>query len=210
MGRETVAHSFYSLSAGRFNESNQISDGTAFVVGNGTSASDRSDALHLHRNGNLTIAGTLTQNSDRRLKTNIEPIGGGTLAKLGAIEPVRYRFKNQQTHPEGTQIGLIAQQVKEHFPELVSENSSGYLSLSYSNLSTVLLKGMQEQQKEIKSLEERLAILEQQNRQHAGLPFGTILLIGFLAVAGAIGFRCTPLSHQKSGTTVSGQNRSAS
>lgn len=197
IGTRTVAATAFSLSVGRWNESNQSSDFTAFVVGNGTSSSERSDALHLHRNGNLTIAGTLTQNSDRRLKTNIEPIGEGTLAKLGAIEPVRYQFKNQQTHPEGKQIGLIAQQVQQQFPELVSENSSGYLSLSYSNLSTVLLKGMQEQQEQIEqlqakadrvdALEERLASIEQGNSsQIAGISLPGILFIAGVAAIGGL------------------------
>lgn len=213
MGSNTTAATLGSLSAGLWNESNQTDDNTLFVVGNGDNANSRSDALRLDNNGNLTV-NSLTETSDLRLKTKIEPIGEATLDKLGSIEPVRYQFKNQQSHPEGTQIGLIAQQVQEHFPELVSENSSGYLSLSYSNLTTVLLKGLQEQQEEIvylkdenREIKERLANLEQQNQQ-AGWPVSTMLLIGFFTMAGAIGFRFTFPSFQKSDKTVGGQDNS--
>ncbi|MEF8797618.1 MAG: tail fiber domain-containing protein, partial [Salinivenus sp.] len=156
MGRRTTAATGQSLSIGRYNDANTSSDGTLFVVGNGTGDSDRSDALVLDDQGEMTIAGTLTENSDRRLKTSIEPLGDGTLTKLAALQPVRYEFKNQRAHPSGEQIGLVAQEVQKKFPELVSEGSGGMLSLAYPKLSAVLLKGLQEQQATIETQQARI------------------------------------------------------
>ncbi|MEA2112812.1 MAG: tail fiber domain-containing protein, partial [Patescibacteria group bacterium] len=59
-----------------------------------------------------------------------------------------------------TQIGLIAQELEEHFPHLVNTDSEGYKSIQYGKLSAVLLEGMKEQQQEIEELKARIEILE--------------------------------------------------
>ncbi|MFC2129542.1 tail fiber domain-containing protein [Bacteroidota bacterium] len=119
-----------------------------FVVGNGQFSSSRSDALVLLKNGNMTIAGTLTQNSDIRYKENIRAF---TNAKemLEKITPVYYEFIKNGSMPEGEQIGFIAQEVQEVLPELVLEDSRGFLSVDYSKMSVVLLQAVKEQQSEI-------------------------------------------------------------
>lgn len=160
MGYETIAASAHSLSAGLYNDANQTDDGTLFVVGNGSSTS-RSDALVLDENGNLEIAGNLTESSDRRLKTDIEPMDENVLEALSKIQAVHYRFREGTGHPTDAQIGLIAQEVQKQFPELVREGSDGHLALSYSKLTAVLVKGLQEQQDENEALEARIATLEQ-------------------------------------------------
>jgi hypothetical protein len=172
-GELTVAASDNSFSAGICNNSNTSSDGTLLVVGNGSGSNDgtgsdncdsRSDALVLHGKGNVTIAGDLTQNSDRRLKTDIEPLGEGSLESLLSIDPVRFRFENQRSHPSGKQIGLIAQEVQKEFPELVSKGPDGMLSVAYPKFSAVLLKGLHEQQYTIDSLEVRIQRLEESQK----------------------------------------------
>jgi hypothetical protein len=166
MGRSTTAETKSSLSIGRFNNANTSDDNSLFVAGNGTGSS-RSDALVLDDAGNLEIAGTLTENSDRRLKTDIDPLSEGVLGALGEIDPVRYRFKNEQTHPSGEQIGLIAQEVRTQFPELVREGADGMLSLAYPKLTAVLLKGLQEQQSTIEEQKGRIAALETQTDEQS-------------------------------------------
>jgi len=163
MGRETIAASNTSLSIGIYNNANTSDDNTLFVVGNGSTSSSRSDALVLKESGNLTISGSLAQNSDRRLKTGIEPLGGGILRKLGALRPVRYKFKDPATHPSGEQVGLIAQEVRKAFPALVSEGAGGTLSVSYSKMTAVVLKGVQEQQAQIEAKEAAITELQAEN-----------------------------------------------
>lgn len=172
MGQGTHAFTTNSLTIGKFNDLNRSPlDDVLLVAGNGTSnnTADRSDALVLDFDGDLWIAGTLTEASDRRLKTNIQPLGMDLLGKLGEINPVRYRFKEGTGHPEDEQIGLIAQEVQAHFPELVSEKNDGTLSLSYSKFAAVLLKGLQEQQAEIERLQAEVRRINRLETQLAGL-----------------------------------------
>jgi hypothetical protein len=163
IGNHTIAASDHSVSVGQCNSSNTSSDNTLFVVGNGpgnaTGCDNRSDALRLESSGDMTIAGTLTESSDRRLKTDVEPLGEEVLRALQEIDPVRFRFKDERTHPAGKQIGLIAQEVQKEFPELVSKTEGGMLSLSYSKFSAVLLKGLQEQQARLEEKSDKIAEL---------------------------------------------------
>jgi len=105
--------------------------------------------------GDVIIAGTLTENSDRRYKTEIEPIGEALEGLLG-IEPVRYRFKPGTGYSDGEQIGLIAQDVEDAFPELVLRDDEGDRSVAYSKLTAVLIRALQEQQAQIEALEDEL------------------------------------------------------
>jgi hypothetical protein len=162
MGDSTIAATDHSLSIGQFNSANTSTDNTLFVAGNGSLYS-RSDALVLDQSGNLTISGTLTESSDRRLKTSIRPLKDETLAKLSRLRPVRYQFKNQETHPSGEQIGLVAQDVRTEFPALVSGENGDALSLSYSKFTAVLLKGLQEQQRQIDAQKTKIATLHAEN-----------------------------------------------
>ena len=206
MGLGTTAATGYSLSLGTYNSANTSDDNTLFVAGNGTSGA-RSDALTLDQSGNLDISGTLTESSDRRLKTDIEPLDEGTLQKLTQIRPVRYEFTDSNTHPDGPQIGLIAQDVRTEFPSLVSTSANDMLSLSYSKFTAVLLKGLQEQQAELEAKEDgiadlkaeneeiksRLAALERQNASAlpAGLtgPWALALLLGLGALGAGLLWR---------------------
>ncbi|MFB6247414.1 MAG: hypothetical protein ABEL97_02460 [Salinibacter sp.] len=92
-GQNTIAATNRSLSVGAYNDKNRGNDdddpstGPLFVVGNGDFIT-RSDALVLDQSGNLTISGSLTQNSDRRLKEDVRPLGAGVLEKLMQIQRI--------------------------------------------------------------------------------------------------------------------------
>lgn len=170
MGFDTNAQAAYSMAIGRFNvlegdDANWVATDPLFVAGNGTYSS-HSNALTLLKNGNLTIAGTLTESSDARLKTEIEPIGD-VLDALQTVHPVRFTFLEGTGHPTSPQIGVVAQEVAKIFPELVSRDDQGYLSVAYPKLTAVLLRGIQEQQATIEQqrvrmdqMDERIARLE--------------------------------------------------
>lgn len=76
---------------------------------------------------NLIATGEVTSYSDKRLKTDIQ-----SLDNRGLLNPVTY-LKNDKR-----QIGFIAQDVQEVYPELVNEDANGYLSLNYQQLTAVL------------------------------------------------------------------------
>ncbi len=149
-GAFTVAQSYGSLVLGQFNVASgsttqNVSTDPLLVAGNGTGHINRSNALTLLKNGDVTIAGTLTESSDIRLKVGVEPIEEA-LARVLRLTPIRYRYRPGTGHPAGPQIGLSAQEVREVFPELVSEDSQGYLSVAYTDLAAVLVGAVREQQ----------------------------------------------------------------
>lgn len=60
-------------------------------------------------------------------------------------------------------IGVIAQNVQELFPELVSTNqATGRLSVAYSNLAVVAIQAIKEQQQQ---LQQQQATIEKQQQQ---------------------------------------------
>lgn len=148
LGRETTIDSL------AFNAEN-----TAFVVGNGTSITATSDAFSILFNGDtnvghdLTVEGDVVVNSDRRLKANIISLGS-TLAKLLNIDGKSYTIKKDPQQKK--KIGLLAQDIKKEFPELVSEAADGILSINYQGLVPVLINAIKEQEKRIQRLEQLL------------------------------------------------------
>lgn len=169
LGLHTTARASNSLAFGRWNVRGGTPDewrpqDPLLVVGNGSGPSDRSNALLLRKNGNMMIAGALTQHSDRRLKTDIRPLES-VGAALDRLSPVRFRFEAGTGHPRTPQIGLLAQDVQAEFPSLVQDGADGYLSLAYPKLTAVLLKGLQEQRARIDSLERRMQRLERVERR---------------------------------------------
>ena len=93
--------------------------------------------------------------SDRRLKENIEPLPS-QLSSICALNPVEFDYKTG-----GHQIGFIAQEMQEIYPDTVGENSDGMLSITgWSKTEARLVKSIQEQQAIITALNARVAALE--------------------------------------------------
>jgi hypothetical protein len=57
------------------------------------------------------------------------------------------------------QIGVIAQEIEEIVPELVTENN-GIKSVSYGNITALLIEAIKEQQKQINNLEQQIIDLK--------------------------------------------------
>jgi len=122
------------------------------VYGEGTSHA-------VYANGNLSYTGTLNNASDRKLKTNIKPINNA-LEEISQLNPATYDIKQEYVQKMNMsskpQIGFIAQELQQVFPNLVSKNiQSGrskknkeeeYLSVNYIGLIPVLTAGIKEQQ----------------------------------------------------------------
>lgn len=100
-------------------------------------------------NGNAFLKGTLTQNSDARLKTKIKPLLN-TTESLQNLSGYSYYWKDE-TSNQGMQIGLIAQEVQKVYPDLVSESPGGTLSVNYSGFVPILLEAIKEQELTIRS-----------------------------------------------------------
>ena len=110
-----------------------------------------SPSMTLFDSGNMTIAGTLTQNSDVRLKENIKPIESA-LDKVKQMQGVEFNKINSSTK----EIGVVAQEIEKIIPELVLEDKEGIKSVAYGNITAVLIEAIKEQQKQIEELKQQL------------------------------------------------------
>ena len=168
MGANTTASDYASLVIGQFNSSGSSvtnnatsfnTANTAFVIGNGADSSNKSDAFKVMFNGDttvsndLTVSGDVVISSDARLKSNIESLGS-TLPKLLQIDGKSYEIKGKQ------KIGVLAQDIKEVFPELVSEDDNEMLAVNYQGLVPVLINALKEQDAKMKEQEKKINRLE--------------------------------------------------
>ena len=107
---------------------------------------------------NMTINGTLTQNSDSRVKENVVEIDN-CISKVQAMRGVYYNRTDFNT--EVTKVGVIAQEVEAVLPELILEASdTGLKSVAYAELTAVLINAIKEQQEIIEDLKIRITELE--------------------------------------------------
>lgn len=105
--------------------------------------------------GSITASGNITSTSDQRLKNNIKQLPNAT-EKLKNIVAVSYDRKDTKLH----QTGLLAQNLKEYYPDLVETGKDGFLSVNYSMFVSPLLKGWQEHEKRIEQLEKEVERLK--------------------------------------------------
>ena len=160
LGRVTVASDYASVVIGQYNSSGSSATSAdsfstsapAFVIGNGTASNAKSDAFKVMFNGDttvsndLTVSGDVNISSDARLKSNIVSLGS-TLTKLLQIDGKSYEMKGKQ------KIGVLAQEIQEVFPELVSEDDNEMLAVNYQGLVPVLINALKEQNDKINRLE---------------------------------------------------------
>jgi hypothetical protein len=128
--------------------------------------------------GDVHVLGTLTQNSDARLKQRVLNLAYG-LPEVLRLRPVSWHWKDR---PErGPQLGLIAQEVEALLPELVTTDQAAEQTkgLNYLGLLPVIIKAIQEQQTAIEQkeaalkslkadLDARLQVVEQMLRELQG------------------------------------------
>ncbi len=124
--------------------------------------------------GSLTATSFITP-SDIRLKENVvvfdDAKNGNALARIKNLSVISYNYKpheyvdldtasattlklRQLNDKSGKErhIGLIAQELREVFPELVTEGQDGYLSVNYTEMVPILLRCIQELKEQIDDL----------------------------------------------------------
>jgi hypothetical protein len=107
-----------------------------------------------------TNVGNITLTSDRRIKRNITPLPS-TLSSIMQLNPVSFFWNSDNPiEDKRQQVGLIAQEVGQIFPMLVTQMttmkstlaSDGLYRLDYIGLIPLMIKALQEMQKQINSL----------------------------------------------------------
>ena len=133
-----------------------------YIAYNGADTYRRADGVHYFEktsgykgswdaSGNLTVTGTVTENSSIRYKENIETIKYG-LDKVLRMRGVTYSKKDKGAK----EIGLIAEELNEVIPDLVNKNPEGEPdSVSYGRITAVLIEAIKELKMEIEELKAR-------------------------------------------------------
>lgn len=119
-------------------------------VGIGTSNPGRK----LFVNGDAGGTTAWYNDSDERLKKNVKTIENA-LEKTLMLRGVNFEWKDASTHPEGPQIGLIAQETFKVLPEVVDKPAE-YYSIQYGPIAGLLIEAIKEQQKKINAQEEAI------------------------------------------------------
>ncbi len=116
--------------------------------------------------GVSTVGWTTT--SDIRLKENFSPLENN-LDKILKIRGFNYNYKDQPASKK--QIGVIAQEVQKVFPETISQNEDGFLSVDYPRLVAPVIEAIRElyhkhvskNSDRIEKAERKIAAIESEN-----------------------------------------------
>jgi hypothetical protein len=137
--------------------------GTGLRFDDGTANSDwditHGFALRFHYGGNLrgfinANTGAYSQSSDVSLKDNIQNMGT-MLDRVKQLRPTTYFYKDDKTRTKT--LGLIAQEVKSIFPEVVHFSEvDGLYGIDYAAFGVVAIKAIQEQQTMIEDQQKQI------------------------------------------------------
>ena len=119
----------------------------------------------------VKVNGAQVSTSDQRFKENIQTLNG-SLQKITSIRGVSFNWKTNdeinkikgiQTDSvdnsrlqEGTQLGVIAQEVEEVLPELVYTDEAGFKSVDYVKITPVLIEAVKELKAEKDDLQKQV------------------------------------------------------
>lgn len=112
----------------------------------------------LHVNGNILATGEVTAYSDARIKDNIK-IVTDSLTKILSIRGVTFT-RTDQKDTEHRQMGVIAQEVEEYFPEVVTTTNNGIKTVNYGAMAGAFIEAFKEQQRQIDELKEIIKTLK--------------------------------------------------
>ena len=117
-------------------------DGGNLLVG---TSSDNGERLYV--SGSIRATGSITANSDVRLKKNIERIENA-LQKVSEISGYTYNT----IYDEDRHAGVIAQEIDKVLPEIVNKGNDGLMGVEYGNISALLIEAIKDLKKDNESL----------------------------------------------------------
>jgi hypothetical protein len=93
--------------------------------------------------------------SDKRLKDNVEPIKT-PLDKISKIGGYSFEWNDKQETYEGKDFGVIAQEIEEIMPEIVTTRDNGYKAVKYEKLIPLLIESIKELKSELDKLKSNI------------------------------------------------------
>lgn len=136
-------------------------------VGIGQSGANNYNGAYVFTVQGASVGSSWQTTSDARLKKNIALLGP-VLENVTRLRAVSYDWNDNYyrmlntSKIEGRQIGFIAQDVKQVFPEVVGGGSGNdsYLAIDYARLTVVLAEAVKELKAENDALRVRVSALE--------------------------------------------------
>jgi hypothetical protein len=121
--------------------------------------------------GSGTYSGTWSQSSDARLKKDIETVTNA-LPQILQLRGVTFKWRDPAKHGgnTGQQVGLIAQEVEQVFPEWVSTDKDGFRAVSTQGFPGLAVEAMRELSNENEALSNELSQVEQRVDRVANRP----------------------------------------
>ena len=111
---------------------------------------------HTTITGILSVTDDITAfySSDARLKDNITPIED-PLAKVLSISGNTFTW-NDKSHHTGEDVGVVAQEIQEVLPQIVTLRDNGYLAVDYQKIVPLLIEAIKELTVKVEKLENQL------------------------------------------------------
>jgi len=125
-------------------------DGAAFNLTGHLSASGNISGSQIEASGDIIAFGS----SDRNLKDNIQPIEN-PLEKMDKIGGYTFVWNNKQSTYQGKDVGVVAQEIQEVLPEIVSGRANGYLGVKYEKIVPLLIESIKELKKEVEDIKQK-------------------------------------------------------
>lgn len=114
-----------------------------FMIGSTTRPIDETKIIgSLGTECTITTGTGMACTSDERLKTNITDLNNDTLSKLQNVRTVSYNWLQNPNSP--TQIGFLAQNLEQYFPEMVMTDATGKKQVYYSQMTPILVEAIRE------------------------------------------------------------------
>ena len=95
--------------------------------------------LTFNPSSGLLTSTDYNSSSDKRLKKGIKTVDSA-LTKVEALRGVSFTWKDSNTKA----IGMIAQEVQDVLPDVVTTDDDGYLGIKYTNVIGVLVEAIKE------------------------------------------------------------------
>ncbi len=124
-------------------------------------ASQAVNTITFDSKGRFVSATAVLVVSDRRLKKEITHLDN-SLDKIHHINGYNYYMKSDTSNKD-LKTGVIAQEIKEVFPNLILTRPDGYYGVDYQGLIPILLEAIKEQQVIINDVKKELTTQKQLN-----------------------------------------------
>ena len=129
----------------------------------GIRTSSTSSSYALYVDGGIYSTGNIVAYSDARKKTNIVTVDNAldTVAKLRGVYYNRIETNDEKVDPNKRQIGVIAQEVNEVLPEVVTyAKDVDEYGVQYGNMAGLFIEAIKELNAEIKELKAEIEDLK--------------------------------------------------